>query len=116
VREAKKREAEAKPDFTATAQSTLDLFLELGDVDGVAEARGLKPSSIWRHLILAVNMGKIDYRRVAGLPDGELETIEAALREYRAKGITSMTPVFEALGGAHPYDLIRLVAAGLNRG
>ncbi|XXJ18249.1 DNA helicase RecQ [Desulfovibrio caledoniensis] len=116
VREAKKREADAKPDFTATAQSTLDLFLELGDVDGVAESRGLKPSSIWRHLILAVNMGKIDYRRVANLPDEERERIEAALGEYRSKGVTAMTPVFEALGGAYPYDLIRLVAAGLNRG
>ncbi|WP_041916153.1 DNA helicase RecQ [Pseudodesulfovibrio mercurii] len=116
VREAKKREAEAKPDFTATAQATLDLYLELGDVDAVAEARGLKPSSIWRHLVLAVNMGRIDYRRVANLPDGERERIEAALRASRSKGVTAMTPVFEALGGAHPYDLIRLVAAGLDRG
>jgi ATP-dependent DNA helicase RecQ len=81
----------------------------------VAEARGLKPSSIWRHLILAVNMGKIDYRRVAGLPDQELESIENALRDFRSKGVTAMTPVFEALDGAYAYDLIRLVAAGLNR-
>jgi ATP-dependent DNA helicase RecQ len=115
VREAKKREADAKPDFTATARSSLDLFLELGDVDAVAEARGLKPSSIWRHLILAVNMGKIDYRRAANLPDDERKKIEAALRDFRSKGVTAMAPVFEALGGTHPYDLIRLVAAGLNR-
>ncbi|HKI81346.1 MAG TPA: helix-turn-helix domain-containing protein, partial [Pseudodesulfovibrio sp.] len=104
-----------KPDFTATAQSTLDLFLERDDVDAVAKERGLKPSSIWRHLILAVNMEKIDYRRVANLPDEELEKVENALRDFRSKGITAMTPVFEALGGSYPYDLIRLVAAGLNR-
>ncbi|WP_207260894.1 DNA helicase RecQ [Desulfovibrio sp. Huiquan2017] len=115
VREAKRREAAEKPDFTATAQTSLDLFFEHGDIDAVAEARGLKPSSIWRHLILAVNMGKIDYRRAANLPDEELKRVEDAMRGFRAKGVTALGPVFESLGGEYPYDLIRLVAAGLNR-
>nr|WP_321974334.1 DNA helicase RecQ [Pseudodesulfovibrio indicus] len=114
LREARKIQAE-KPDFTATAQATLDLFLEHGDIDAVAEARGLKPSSIWRHLILAVNMGKIEYRRAAGLPAEELDEVESVMRDYRARGITALTPVFDALGGTRPFDLLRLVAAGLDR-
>jgi ATP-dependent DNA helicase RecQ len=115
VRDARKREAAEKPDFTATAQATLDLFLELGDVEAVAEKRGLKASSIWRHLILAVNMGKIDYRRAANLPDAELEKVESTLREFRSKGVSALNPVFETLEGAVPYDLLRLVKAGLDR-
>jgi ATP-dependent DNA helicase RecQ len=116
VRRAREREAADKPDFTATAQATLDLFLENGDVQAVAEARGLKPSSIWRHLILAVNMKKLDYRTAAGLDDAALETVESAMRDFRSKGITALSPVFEALGGEYPYDLLRVVKAGMDQG
>jgi len=115
VRRAREREAADKPDFTATAQATLDLFLENGDVQAVAEARGLKPSSIWRHLILAVNMKKLDYRTAAGLDDAALEAVESAMRDFRSKGITALSPVFEALGGEYPYDLLRVVKAGMGQ-
>jgi ATP-dependent DNA helicase RecQ len=61
-------------------------------------------------------MKKLDYRTAAGLDDAALETVESAMRDFRSKGITALSPVFEALGGEYPYDLLRVVKAGMDQG
>nr|WP_321513070.1 DNA helicase RecQ [uncultured Pseudodesulfovibrio sp.] len=102
-----------KSDFPNTAQTSLDLFLKLNDIDKVAEERGLKPTSIWRHLIQAVDFGKIDYRTVVNLPDDEFENIRLSIKAFEKQGITSLTPIFESLDKHYPYDLLRLIRTAI---
>ncbi|NDV20097.1 DNA helicase RecQ [Pseudodesulfovibrio sp. JC047] len=102
-----------KSTFSNTAQTSLDLFLKLQDIDLVAEERGLKPSSIWRHLTQAVEFDKIEYRTVIKLPEDEIETITLTLKAFEKQGISSLTPTFEALDARYPFDLLRLVRSSL---
>ncbi|BCS89304.1 DNA helicase RecQ [Pseudodesulfovibrio sediminis] len=111
VREQHEKKKTKKVEFTSTAQTSLDLFVELGSVEKVAEKRGLKPPSVWKHLGEAAKRGKIDYRNVVDLPDEELETILNSIKAFQAKGVVSMTPVFEALDKQYSYDLIRFLRA-----
>jgi len=109
VRENLEKKKARKQEFSGTAQKSLDLFHEFGSVEQVALSRGLKAPSIWKHLGLAVQMGKLDYRTVVDLPEDELENIINTIKSFQAKGIVSMTPVFEALDGHYSYDLIRFI-------
>jgi ATP-dependent DNA helicase RecQ len=103
------KQKQKKKEFPGTAKESLELFLEFGTVDDVAERRSLKPSTIWQHLALAAELGKIDYRRVCALPDVEIDLIRSTLTAFREKGLIALTPVFEALEGKYPYNVIRLV-------
>lgn len=107
--EQREKKKAKKNEFSNTAQTSLDLFLKHRDIDQVAKERNLKPTSIWRHLIQAVDFGKIDYRTVIDLPDEEIENIRLSIKAFEKQGITSLTPVFESLNKQYPYDLLRLV-------
>ena len=111
--EQKEKDQEKKSELTSTARNTLKLFLELGDVELVARERGLKPSSIWIHLTQAAELGEIDSGKTSGLPDAELDEIVGYLKAFQAKGIYSLTPVFEALDQRYPFELLRFIRAGM---
>ncbi len=80
-------------------------------MDRVCEIRGLKPSSIWKHLGHAATLGKIDARSVVDLPDGEIDLIMSSIKSFEAKGIVSMTPVFETLNKQYSYEMLRFLKA-----
>jgi len=109
--ERREKQKQKKKEFSGTAQESLDLFRELGDVDAVAQRRGLKPASIWKHLGQAAQFGKIDYRKVVNLPDEDIELIRTTCLAFKQKGILAMSPVFEALEGKYPYEILRLIRA-----
>ncbi|MGL1863598.1 MAG: DNA helicase RecQ [Pseudodesulfovibrio sp.] len=109
--ERREKRKDKKKEFTSTAQESLDLFLELGDIDAVAEKRGIKAASIWRHLTQATQFGKIDYRQVIDLPDDEVAHIKNTIFEFKQNGVLAMTPVFEALDKQYSYDIIRMIRA-----
>ncbi|WP_426816450.1 DNA helicase RecQ [Pseudodesulfovibrio sp. 7M6] len=109
----REQEAAAEKQITSTVRQSLDLFRELGSIDAVAENRSLKTSSVWGHLIEAVRCNEINADEVLDLPGDELDTITNTLRTFRNKGIVSLTPAFEALDKQYPYDLLRLVRAGM---
>jgi ATP-dependent DNA helicase RecQ len=108
-REKKKEKKQKKQTFSSTAADSLELFLKLGDIDAVAEARGLKSGSIWRHLTQAIQLGKIDYREVLNLSDTEISRIKDMMDSYHQKGITALAPIYEAMDGEHSYEVIRIV-------
>lgn len=110
-----RQEREQATELNATALESLALFEELADVDAVAARRGLKPGSIWNHLGQAVALGRLDYRRVTGLPEDELACILDTFDAFRLKGVTALSPVYEALDKRYPYDLLRLVRANARR-
>ena len=107
----RERKKEKVEEFTSTAQKSLELFLELGDVDAVSEERKLKPRTIWNHLVLAANFGKIDYRTLIDITDDEVELIKRTCDELRANGIIALTPIFEKLEEKYPFEVIRLIRA-----
>ena len=109
--EQREKKKKKKDDFPATAQESLDLFLELGDINAVAERRALKPASIWRHLAQAAQQRKIDYRQVVNLPDIEIDLIKETLHAHKQKGIVALSPVYDALDGKYPYEIIRIIRA-----
>jgi len=107
--EKREKKKSASRDFSDTAAETLELFIKLKDIDAVAAARDLKPSSIWRHLTQAIQYERIDYREVLNLPDAEISRIRNVLAMHVQKGITALAPVYEAMDGEHSYEVIRLV-------
>lgn len=109
--EERKKKKQKKTEFTATAQKSLDLFLSLGDIEDVARERDLKPASIWRHLSLAAQLGKIDYRKVLNLSDDEIELIATTMLAFKQKGIVALSPIYDTLEGKYSYEMIRLVRA-----
>ncbi len=109
--ERRQKKKDKKQEFSATAQKSLDLFFDFGEVEAVAQERGLKPASIWRHLSQAAQFGKIDYRQVLDLPDDEIELIKQTIFEFKQKGIVALSPVYDALEEKYSYEMIRLVRA-----
>ncbi|MBG0791315.1 MAG: DNA helicase RecQ [Desulfovibrionaceae bacterium] len=109
LRERLEREKTEKQELTATEEKTLELFQRHGDVDRVAELRGLKSPSIWKHLTRAAALGKIKPRSVVDLPDGEIDLILNTIKAFQARGIYAMNPVFETLNKRYSYDLLRFL-------
>ncbi|MFK4765412.1 DNA helicase RecQ [Desulfobaculum sp. SPO524] len=104
-----KREA-----ITATVQKSIDLFREHGSVDAVTEARGLAATTIWKHLITAVEHDLLAATDVAGLSESNATEIATAITSAQEKGIPGIGPVHEAFGGAYSYEQLRCVRAMLH--
>ena len=96
-----------------TAAKSLELFRELGSVEAVAERRGLKPASIHGHLLAYVAWGRLSAKDVCALPDEVLARARETLTRLRREGAVGLTPAFEALGGAVPYEALRCLDAEL---
>jgi len=109
--EKREKKKEKANEFSSTAEESLNLFLELGDVNAVCEKRGLKSGTIWKHLSQAANLGKIDYRTLVNIPNDEITLIKNTCDEFRQKGIASLTPVFEKFEEKYEFDVIRLIRA-----
>ena len=109
LREKLEKKKERKQELSTTEEKTLELFSRHGDVDRVAEIRGLKPPSIWKHLAQAAVLGRIDYRSVVDLPDGEIDLIMNTVKAFEAKGIVSLTPAFETLNKRYSFDMLRFL-------
>jgi ATP-dependent DNA helicase RecQ len=112
IKRQQRLERPASTALSATAEESLAIFEELGSVEAVAGRRGLKPGSVWSHLGQAVALGRLDYRRAVGLPDAEIDCILSTFADFRARGVTALTPVHDALDGNYSYDVLRMVRAG----
>jgi len=100
-----------KSELSGTEETTLELFLKHRDIDRVCEIRGLKPSSIWKHLGQAAALGTIECSDVVDMPEGEFDLIVNTIKAFKAKGIVSMTPAFETLNKRYSYDLLRFIGS-----
>jgi len=91
-----------------TAAETLHLFRLGLDAPAIADRRGLKQTTVYHHLTLAIARGELKLRDVVALDEEELTRIHAALH---AHGGQALKPVFEALGGQYSYEVLRCVQA-----
>ncbi|SOB59039.1 ATP-dependent DNA helicase RecQ [Pseudodesulfovibrio profundus] len=108
------KQKQKKQELSATAQESLTLFREFGDVEEVASRRCLKPASIWNHLSQAVKCGKLNYRELVKLPDVEIDLIKSTLRDFKKRGILALTPVHDAFEGKYPYEVLRVIRSSAN--
>lgn len=108
------REHNAKEPASDTIAETVELFLREKDVDIVAERRGLKPGTVYIHLASAIEQGTVELEQVVSLSDEEFQTVKDALLK-QPKETKAMKPVYEALGGAYDYNILRCVRAALGR-
>lgn len=86
------------------------------DVPMIAQQRGVKERTIFVHLQKCIEEGEVEVQDVVQLPEEDLDRIRDALfanadEENRIK----LTPVFEDLGGAFPYEVIGCVRAEILR-
>jgi ATP-dependent DNA helicase RecQ len=97
-----------------TAEETLQLFRLGMDVEAIARQRGLKPTTVYNHLVQAIEQGEVPLAEVVALAEEEMKAIRFAFEHHFAE--KRLKPVYEALDGAYPYELLRCVRAELERG
>jgi ATP-dependent DNA helicase RecQ len=102
-------EAAARGRFSTTARETLRRFDAGETVEQIAGSRGLSIGTIFGHLADAIAAGEAINLRVF-VNAAEQNEITAAFRKF---GVSSLSPVFEALGGRYDYGRLKLVRATL---
>ncbi len=94
-----------------TALTSRDLFRLGMSTDQIAAHRGLKSSTIFTHLALAILHGQLTAREVVNLPIEEVNHIEKVwngLPDEEKKGVK---PLFEAFEGRYEYGVLRCLLA-----
>ncbi len=99
---------------TDTAEETLQLFRLGMDAEAIAHQRGLKATTVYSHLAEAITHGNVSLQEVVSLPEEEITAIRFAFDQHFED--KRLKPVFEALGGEYPYEVLRCVRAALERG
>lgn len=94
-----------------TTEESLQLFRLGMDVAAIAAQRGLKPQTILTHLSQAIAEGQAEVGEVTGLPAEELAQIGRVFQAVEDN--SRLKPVFEALGGRYPYEVLRCVRASM---
>lgn len=99
--------------LSASEQASVEAFRETGSVEEAALARGLKPATVFGHLLRAVGQGLLPAADVAGLSRAQVSRIEEAMESARLAGRLGLGAVHEALEGEFGFDVLRCVRAGL---
>ncbi len=104
--------APTRSKLTDTVRETLHFFQQGRDVTSIADLRGLKTGTILTHFEEAILAGEnVDVTRLIE-PQSRKE-IAAALAKHH---LPSLSPVFEAFGGRHPYGHLRICRALMQMG
>ncbi len=96
-----------------TAGQSLALFRELTSVAAVAKQRGLKPTTVYSHLLPFVRRGELSARLVCGLSETAQARAEETILALRRAGVTGLVPIYEALEGEIDYNVLRCLEMGL---
>ncbi len=82
--------------------------------DAIARTRDLAASTVYEHLAQAVEHGEIGLEEVVTLDAGERAAIDDVLLA-EGEPAARLRPAFDALGGAWPFEVLKLVRADLRR-
>ncbi len=93
-----------------SAQESATLLRQGLTPEEIAQARGLAPSTVYRHLADVIASGALALEDVIALDDNTLKQIRAALEQHAGQG---MKAVFEALEGRFDYNVLACVRAWL---
>ena len=98
-----------------TVSQTLDLFKLGYSVEQVAHQRALTEDTIYNHLAKCLEQGVVRAEDVLALSASEMADIEAAMLALPESQRNALKPVFESLGGAYCYGLLRCIRIVLQR-
>jgi ATP-dependent DNA helicase RecQ len=96
-----------------TSHATLQLARQGNTPEKIAQARGLKPSTIYTHLADAIESGELQLSEVVTAPDADIAAIQAAILALPEGERLTLKPVFERFEGKYGYGVLRCVRAAL---
>ena len=95
------------------AQQSVDLYRAGMTIEQVARQQHLSEKVIYHHLALGIAKGTLDLDSVVELNSSELTNIQQVILEHEQATGIALKPVFEALGGAYDYHILRCVRAAM---
>jgi uncharacterized protein YpbB len=100
-----KKVAEPKPKKIPTREQSLLLYREGLSLSDIARRRELGEATIFDHLLSFVETGEVDLTDL--VPEEHIKAVTAFYKDHPK--ITMLTPCYEALDKAIPYDEIRAI-------
>jgi ATP-dependent DNA helicase RecQ len=82
------------------------------DIPQIARHRGLSTTTVYSHITKLIEQGHLQLEEVVQLPQEELDNIVDVLLAHSGEAF-KLKPVYEELGGAYDYDVLRCVYASL---
>ncbi|MDT4328663.1 DNA helicase RecQ [Methylomonas sp. MED-D] len=98
-----------------TVGESLALFRLGYSVEQVAGQRGLTAETVYSHMAKALEAGLVALDEVLSLGSAEIAEIEQAILALPEAQRNALKPVYEQLGGAYGYGVLRCVRAALQR-
>jgi len=95
-----------------SSEQTWQLFRDGMNVESIARQRDLKPITIYNHLAIKIADGDIPLDQVIDLEQRQVKTILDTLLHV-GQNDKHLKPVYDALGGAYDYGVLRCVSASL---
>ena len=89
-------------------EQTYALIQKGKTISEVARERGRTEGTILNHLEEMRMTGKLNPQKLLHLGDGQKVVVSEIHAEFHRLGAEKLKPIYEALGGRHPYETIRV--------
>ena len=99
--------------LSSTINETLALHLNGLSIEQIAANREMQESTIYTHFADCIESGILSCEGVLEIEENEIELIREAIEETGALESNQLKPVYEALGGAYEYGIIRCVISDM---
>ncbi len=97
--------------FSDTVNETLYLHQQGAGPESIARSRDLQVSTVYAHLAEAIEAGLLSARHVLSLEEDEYQRIAEAIEQLESCEQAALKPLFEALGQAYDFGVLRCVVA-----
>ncbi len=97
--------------LTDTINQSLALHLDGLTCHEIAAQRKLSEGTILNHFADAIESGLLSSADILDIEENEIEIIRTSIEETGALESNALKPVFEDLGGAYDYGILRCIAA-----
>ena len=104
---------EQNSELSETVDETVALFKAGFSVDKIALQRKLKDTTIYGHLAEGIAAGAVELADVVDLSEQEINTIQDEILSLPEEQNNVLKPVYEALGEAYNYGVLRCVRAAM---
>jgi len=103
-----------KTEKQPTETETLILLRQGKTLEEVADLRGFTHGTIYSHAASLIEQGHLQLEDVISLEQEELDQIMDVMLAHSEEPVR-LKPIFEELGGAYSYDILKCVHAALQR-
>lgn len=113
--EQRQQPADSRRSAGDTERETLDLLVNHGMLAAdIAATRNLAVSTVYQHFSQLIERGDLALEQVVDLAQGEIDQITDTMLAHEG-GIQQLKPIYELLGGAYDYNILKCVRAKLMR-